>query len=74
MTKFTKAYEDGFSAKRREITEMGFAAARDKFNVECPVGVKWAGSQSGLAYANGEMAALEYAVSKGIHRLEALTA
>lgn len=68
MTKFTAAYEAGFDAKKQEISEMGFSAARDKFNIDCPVGVKWAGSAEGLDYSKGEMAALEEAVSKGIHR------
>lgn len=68
MTKFTKAFDDGFSAKWAEIKEMGFSSARDKFNTDCPVGVKWTGSAEGLQYANGEMAALEEAISKGLNR------
>ena len=68
MTKFTKAFDDGFQAKKEEIAEMGFAAARDKFNIDCPVGVKWSGSAEGLQYSNGEMAALEEALSKGLNR------
>ena len=68
MTKFTKAFESGFSNKRLEIEEIGFAAARDKFNSDCPVGVKWGGSQEGLEYAKGEMEALENAIAKGFDR------
>jgi len=68
MTKFTKAFEAGFAAKKEEIQQMGFAAARDKFNIECPVGVKWEGSAEGLEYCNGEMAALEEGIAKGLHR------
>lgn len=61
MNKFNPAYDAGFSAKTLEIEEMGFVAARDKFNTECPVGVKWEGSAEGLEYCKGEMAALERA-------------
>lgn len=61
MTKFTAAFEAGFAAKKQEISEMGFAAARDKFNIDCPVGVKWQGTQEGLEYCKGEFAALEQA-------------
>lgn len=68
MTKFTASYEAGFAAKKQEISEMGFSSARDKFNIDCPVGAKWTGSAEGLEYSKGEMAALEDAVSKGLHR------
>lgn len=68
MTKFTAAFDAGFTAKQEEIRDMGFAAARDKFNIDCPVGVKWEGSAEGLEYSKGEMAALEEAISKGLHR------
>lgn len=68
MTKFTAAYEAGFAAKKKEISEMGFHAARDKFNIDCPVAVQWTGSAEGLEYSKGEMAALEEALSKGLHR------
>ncbi len=70
MTKFTKAFEAGFSSKAQEIQDMGFAAARDKFNTDVPVGVKWQGSAEGLEYAKGENAALEDAIQKGLHRIE----
>lgn len=62
MNKFNPAYDAGFSAKTLEIQEMGFEAARDKFNVECQVGVKWEGSLDGLEFCKGEMAALEKAL------------
>ena len=68
MEKTNAAYNNGFAAKKLEIEEMGFSAARDKFNRDCPVGVKWSGSREGLDFARGEMAALEDAVSKGLHR------
>ena len=68
MTKATTAYNAGFAAKKLEIEEIGFSAARDKFNIDCPVGVKWSGSPEGLDFSKGEMAALEDAVSKGLHR------
>lgn len=55
------AFHRGFEAKQQEINEMGFEAARDKFNLDCPVGVKWEGSAQGLEYSKGEMAALEKA-------------
>jgi hypothetical protein len=54
----SEAYYQGLEAKKQEIAEMGFEAARDKFNSENPVGQKWAGSLEGLEYANGEMQAL----------------
>ncbi len=68
MNKSTPAYNAGFAAKKQEISEMGFFAARDKFNLDCPVGVKWTGSAGALEYCKGEMAALEEAVSQGMHR------
>ncbi len=68
MNKSTPAYTAGLAAKKQEITEMGFIAARDKFNIDCPVGVKWAGSAEGLDYSKGEMAALEAAIAHGLHR------
>ncbi len=68
MNKSTPAYNAGFATKKQEISEMGFAAARDKFNIECPVGIKWQGSAEGLEYSKGEMAALEEAVAYGLHR------
>lgn len=68
MNKSTPAYNAGFAAKKQEISEMGFSSARDKFNLDCPVGVKWVGSVEGLEYSKGEMAALEEAVSQGLHR------
>lgn len=67
MNKFSPAYDAGFSSKKAEIDAMGFEAARDKFNIDCPVGVKWSGSQEGLDYSKGEMAALEQAAPKN-HR------
>lgn len=68
MNSFSGSFDAGFNSKKLEIECMGFHAARDKFNLDCPVGVKWQGSPEGLQYANGEMAALENAVAKGLHR------
>lgn len=68
MNKSTPAYNAGFAEKKQEISEMGFHAARDKLNMDCPVGVEWTGSVEGLEYSKGEMAALEEAVSQGLHR------
>lgn len=52
------AYFAGVDAKNFEIKEMGFEAARDKFNLEYPVGQKWQGSADGLDYSKGEFDAL----------------
>ena len=50
---FTK----GFEAKKVEVEEMGFVAARDKFNMENPIGESH-GSLGAFYYASGEAEAL----------------
>ena len=57
MTK-PAAYHAGYEAKAKEISEMGWEASRDAFNLANPPGQKWTGSADGLAYAQGEFAAL----------------
>lgn len=57
MTK-PAAFYAGYESKVAEIAQMGWAAARDKFNLENPPGQKWTGSADGLAYAHGEFQAL----------------
>lgn len=58
MTIKTPAFLAGFDAKNVEIDAMGWAAARDAFNVANPPGQQWTGSAEGLAYAHGEFQAL----------------
>lgn len=55
----SEAWYKGYESKSLEITEMGWEAARDKFNAEYPTGEKWKGSHDGLSYAKGEFRALE---------------
>jgi len=57
----SEAFHKGLESKREEIQEMGFFAARDKFNMDNPAGVKWTGTEQGLQFALGEMEALEIA-------------
>ena len=54
MTPFDK----GFADKMSEIREMGWKAAREKFNSDVPTGIPWDGSSEGLEYAKGEFRAL----------------
>lgn len=54
----SEAFHKGLESKRVEIREMGFAAARDKFNQENPAGRKWQGTTEGLQFALGEFEAL----------------
>lgn len=51
-------FHKGFESKQSEISDIGFEAARDKFNLENPVGQKWSGSDDGLQFALGEFEAL----------------
>ena len=51
------AYAKGFEAKSLEIREIGFVAARDKFNAENPTNVKYS-SLAAYHYAKGELEAL----------------
>lgn len=48
-----ESYFAGYESKRLEMAEMGFEAARDKFNSENPVG-----SADGSWFAYGEFDAL----------------
>jgi len=52
------AFHKGLESKRAEIREMGFEAARDKFNLDNPAGQKWSGTTDGLQFALGEFEAL----------------
>lgn len=54
---FQPHFTAGFDAKQEEIKWMGFEAARNKFNMDNPVGYK-PSSPSAYYYAEGEMAAL----------------
>lgn len=54
---FQNAYDAGFDAKQAEIKSMGFAASRDKFNMDNPVGQKFS-SMAAYYYAEGEVDAL----------------
>ena len=54
---FQNTYAAGFNAKQAEINAMGFAASRDKFNMDNPVGQKHS-SMAAYYYAEGEMDAL----------------
>ena len=53
---FVTTYFDGYEASRLEIAGMGFQAARDKFNLDNPVGCKL--SMSAYYYAKGQVQAL----------------
>lgn len=52
------AFYAGYESKAAEIVEMGWTAARNKFNFDQPPGQKWTGRGEGLAYAHGEFQAL----------------
>ncbi len=58
------AYFSGYEDKVEEINGMGWTAARDAFNVANPPGQPWTGSVDGLAYAQGEFAALHDNLNK----------
>jgi len=50
------AFNAGYEAKLEEIREMGWIAARDKFNLDNPVGHVY-GSLASYYYASGEIEA-----------------
>jgi hypothetical protein len=50
-------FQNGYEAKAAELREMGFAAARDKFNLDNPVG-HHPSSLAAYYYQAGELAAL----------------
>lgn len=54
----SEAFHKGLESKRVEIREMGFEAARDKFNLDNPAGQRWTGTADGLQFALGEFEAL----------------
>lgn len=54
----TAAFYAGFEAKMIEITEMGFNAARDKFNADYPAPYTGGKTAEANQYADGEWAAL----------------
>lgn len=51
------SYYAGYESKKLEIAGMGFAAARDKFNGENPMGYK-SPTADGWWFAHGEFDAL----------------
>lgn len=53
-----QAFWNGYESKMEEIKEMGWSAARDKFNLDYPPGQPWSGSPLGLEFTKGEFAAL----------------
>lgn len=58
LIEIKNAFAKGRDAKNAEIREMGFVAARDKFNMDYPRGEKWSGSLPGYHYAKGELQSL----------------
>ena len=52
-----QSYHDGYEAKIVEIDGMGWEAARDKLNLDYPIGEPL-GSEDAYEYAKGEMQAL----------------
>ena len=57
MTHSNTDFAAGFAAVKEEIAAMGFAAARDKFNMDNPVGHNFS-SHAARMYAEGGMQAL----------------
>lgn len=58
-----ESYFAGYDSKRLEMAEMGFEAARDKFNSENPVGFQHA-TADGSWFAYGEFDALSGRLEK----------
>lgn len=56
-TEHQKDFDAGYDAKQAEIREMGWSAARDKFNLENPTGQN-PSSLGAYYYADGELQAL----------------
>lgn len=54
------AFNKGFESKSAEIKGMGWEAARDKFNIDLPPGVKTSISSLGLWFCKGEAEALSF--------------
>lgn len=57
-TEHQKDFDAGYNAKQAEIREMGWNAARDKFNMDNPHGQN-PSSLGAYYYADGELQALE---------------
>ena len=57
MTHSNTDFAAGFAAVKEEIAAMNFAAARDKFNMDNPVGHNFS-STAARMYAEGGMQAL----------------
>lgn len=53
-----KSFFDGYDAKVAEINSIGFEAARDKLNVDYPVGEKFKGSSESYYFMQGAGQAL----------------
>lgn len=53
-----KSFFDGYDYKMAEIIGMGFEAARDKLNIDYPVGKKYKGYSEGFYFMQGEAQAL----------------
>ena len=53
----TNAYYAGYDAKKEEISGMGWQAARDKFNLDNPIGIQHQ-SKASEHYAAGGFQAL----------------
>lgn len=53
-----QAFCNGYETKMVEIKEMGWEAAKDKFNMDFIPGKPWTGSTLGLEFAKGEFEAL----------------
>lgn len=53
-----KSFFDGYESKIIEINSMGFEAARDKLNLDYPVGEKYKGSSECYYFMQGEAQAL----------------
>ena len=58
ITNKPKSYYAGYDAKVEEIKGVGFNAARDKLNLDYPLGEKYRGSMDGFYYMQGEADAL----------------
>lgn len=55
-TEFTNDYFAGYETAKLEIKQMGFDSARNKFNLENPIGVK-PSSMAAYYYAKGQIQA-----------------
>ena len=60
----SKAFYNGYDYKVNEIQGMGWEAARDKLNLDYPVGEKYKGSIEGYNFMQGESEALSNYMNK----------